>query len=118
MVTFRIQKAPARRDETLKSRLLKELPGIFMWVWSMSHSEMKAAFQSRGTIASVRNASVEVQLDADPTLRFVLETFPEGVEVILAGALYGRYKSGAKTMGISHIPTPTSANRSRRQRVW
>ena len=97
-VTFRINKPARRPDRSLKHQLHSELAGIFTWAWSMSEADMDQAFSTRGEIDSVAIASVEAQLDANPPLRFLIETYPTGAKTT-GKAIYKEYQDWCDANG-------------------
>ena len=97
-VTFKINNPVSRPDRSLKHQLQSELAGIFMWAWSMSEPDMDQAFSTRGDIDSVAAASVEAQLDANPALRFLIETYPTGAKTT-GQAIYKKYRDWCEANG-------------------
>ncbi len=102
IVPFHFPRAVAKPDTTLKARLLEEVAGIFWWAWGMSDDEMNQALRNRGAVDAVRVAAAEAALERDPILRFLLETFPDGIERIPAQALFEQWCAWAKAAGHEH----------------
>ncbi|MEO1004175.1 MAG: DUF3854 domain-containing protein [Cyanobacteria bacterium J06638_7] len=92
---------PARRDRTLKEKLLTELPGIFAWVWSMSLEEAIDALSTAAADAEILQAAIEAALNRNPKLRFLAEKYPEG-GAIEAGELFRQWKLWCLTEGHHH----------------
>ena len=99
IIAFRIANNPKKRDPTLKKRLIKEIPGIFQWCWSMTEQEMATAFKDRGRILSIQKATIDNLLESQPVLRFILETYPDGIASIAARDLYHKYQDWTKDTG-------------------
>ena len=99
MVTFRIKNQPARPDTELKSKLLKEVSGIFYWCWKMSKEEMTETLERRGEIKAIADASIENQLEHQPILKFLKDKFQDGESYIRASNLYEIYKKWCEEEG-------------------
>lgn len=91
VVPFRNQ--PQTIDIELGEKLRAELPGIFIWAWSVPPSEMKCRILCAGFINSVAQASIERFESNNPEFRFLSEVFPYGREGIKAGDLYQLYRT-------------------------
>ena len=97
LITFRIAKSVSakRKDVKLKATLIAEIAGIYQWAMSMSEAEMADAFDNSGQIESIRKASLDSRLDANPWLLFLMEVCPDGLAETQASTLYGMYKRWA-----------------------
>ena len=100
LVTFRIKNSPKKRDSSLKQKLQKEIAGIFQWCWTMGEQDMAEAFNNRGRIKSIQEATIENLLESRPVLRFLIETYQDGIESILGRNLYHEYRDWAKEVGL------------------
>lgn len=89
VVPFRHQ--PREVDTSLSSKFQEELPGIFAWCYSISREEMKGRLLSAGRIKAVAEASIERFEANNPEFRFIVDTFPEGMDSVKAGNLYQSY---------------------------
>nr|WP_228007220.1 DUF3854 domain-containing protein [Cyanobium sp. LEGE 06143] len=92
---------PARRDRTLKEKLLAELPGIFAWVWSMPLEEAIDAISTAAGDNEVLQAAIDAALNRNPKLRFLAEKYPEGGS-IEAGELFRQWKLWCLAEGHHH----------------
>ena len=92
IITFSIPFSVSNKDPHLKQKLMEELPGIYQWAMTMSEEEMAQAFASAGEVESLGAASVDAQLDANPWLQFLIETYPDGIREIPARNLYVRFR--------------------------
>ena len=72
-VTFPFNKTASKPDPYLKTKLLAEVEGIFQWFWKMDDNQMMQTLKNRGSIAAVREASIENQLENQPVLQFMFE---------------------------------------------
>lgn len=115
IVTFRFDKPVDSPDETLKARLLAEVPGIFWWAWSMPEAVMHETLRNRGQIAAIRDAAVDAALERDPVLRFLIERFPDGRDVISAADLYQEWGQWAREEG--HEPGSNTSFSRRAKKV-
>ncbi len=97
---------PKRRDPDLKRRIVAEAAGIFAWVYAMSQQKMEDALDGSGDVEASVAASVEHALERDPVVRFLLETYPDGIDRIGARDLFKgwctwcaevRHESGSET---------------------
>jgi len=75
-------------------------------VFAMTTDEMQMALANSGNVASSAAASIEHALERDPVMRFLLETYQEGIERIQARELFKawcswcaevRHESGSST---------------------
>jgi phage/plasmid-associated DNA primase len=89
---FSIAQSVQRKDPNLKAKLRAELPGILQWAWSLSLDQIGEAFDAAGRIASISEASIEAQLNANPWLKFLIEVYPDGINDIAAKKLFERYR--------------------------
>lgn len=92
---------PARRDRTLKEKLLAELPGIFAWVWSMPLEEAIDTLSTAAADNDVLQAAIDAALNRNPKLRFLAEKYPEDGSVE-AGELFRQWKLWCLTEGHHH----------------
>ena len=99
MVTFRIKNRPTEPDPELKDKLLMEVSGIFQWCWSMSQEDMLETFKRRGEVKAISEASIENQLENQPVLRFLIDSFPDGDKAIKGSTLYESYKTWCNDEG-------------------
>ena len=106
IITIPFDVEPSKRDPLLKRKIVEEAAGIFAWVFAMTTDEMNAALANSGTVQSSADASIEHALERDPVVRFLLETYPEGVDRIKARDLFKqwcgwcaevRHKTGSET---------------------
>ena len=97
LITFKIAESVSanRKDVKLKARLIAEIAGIYQWAMSMSEAEMADAFDNAGQIESIRKASLESRLEANPWLLFLMEVCPNGLAETQATTLYKMYKRWA-----------------------
>ena len=91
---------------TREDELFIRAAGIFAWVFAMTTDEMTAALANSGTVQSSADASIEHALERDPVVRFLLETYPEGIDRIQGRDLFKqwcgwcsevRHESGSET---------------------
>lgn len=99
IITFSIPFSVSKKDPHLKQKLMKELPGIYQWAMTMTEEDMAQAFASAGEVTSIGAASVDAQLDANPWLQFLIETYPYGIKALPASALYKRFKEWCEAEG-------------------
>ena len=92
VITFVIRESVKKKDYELKEKLIAEIPGIYWWAMSMPERDMARAFESAGEIDSIRQASLESRLDANPWLVWLMEVFPKGLEETQASILYGMFR--------------------------
>jgi putative DNA primase/helicase len=90
---------PKRRDPELKGRIVAEAAGIFAWVYAMSQQEMEDALANSGDVEASVAASVDHALERDPVVRFLLETYPDGIDRITARDLFKAWKSWCSDEG-------------------
>ena len=102
MVTFRINNSATNPDPRLKEKLLAEVSGIFQWCWSLSTEEMFEILKRRGEIKSITDASIQNQLDNQPILKFLIESFPSGAR-LKAFDLYERYQQWSNENGQRYV---------------
>ena len=62
------------------------------WAWSLSLDQIGTAFDDAGRIATISEASIEAQLNANPWLKFLIEVYPDGTNDIAAKKLFDRYR--------------------------
>ena len=96
VITFVIRESVQKKDYGLKEKLIAEISGIYWWAMSMPEPEMANAFEHAGEVDSVRQASLESRLEANPWLVWLLEAFPNGLEETQATTLYGMFKTWFK----------------------
>jgi len=108
IITFSIPFSVEKKDPHLKSKLMEELPGIYQWAMRMSEAEMAEAFRTAGEIDSLKQASIDAQLDANPWLRFLLEELPYGTQANGARRLHQHYVEWAEAQRMKGIYTETS----------
>ena len=53
---------------------------------------MAHAFEHAGAVDSIRQASLESRLDANPWIVWLMEVFPNGLKGTQASILYGMFK--------------------------
>ena len=99
IITFSIPFSVSKKDPHFKKKLMEELPGIYQWAMSMSEGEMAQAFASAGEVESLGAASVDAQLDANPWLQFLIDTYPDGINQISARNLYFLYRQWCEAEG-------------------
>ena len=92
VITFVIRESVKKKDYGLKEKLISEIAGIYWWAMSMPEPEMAHAFEHAGEVDSIRQATLESRLDANPWLVWLLEVFPNGLEETQASTLYGMFK--------------------------
>jgi len=92
VITFTIRESVRKKDYGLKEKLISEIAGIYWWAMSMPEPEMAHAFEHAGKIDSIRQASLESRLDANPWIVWLMEVFPNGLEETQASTLYGMFK--------------------------
>ena len=92
VITFVIRESVHRKDYGLKEKLIAEISGIYWWAMSMPEAQMAYAFEHAGEVDSIRQASLESRLDANPWLVWLMEVFPDGLEETQASTLYGMFK--------------------------
>ena len=92
VITFIIRESVKKKDYGLKEKLIGEIAGIYSWAMSMSEPEMAHAFEHAGEIDSIRQASLESRLDANPWIVWLMEVFPNGLGETQASTLYGMFK--------------------------
>lgn len=92
VITFVIRESVKKKDYGLKDKLIAEISGIYWWAMSMSEPEMARAFETAGGVDSIRQASLESRLDANPWLVWLMEVFPNGLEETQASILYGMFR--------------------------
>lgn len=106
IITIPFNVEPSERDPLLKRKIVNEAAGIFAWVFAMTTEEMTAALANSGTVASSAAASIEHALERDPVVRFLLETYSEGIDRINGRDLFKqwcgwcaevRHESGSET---------------------
>lgn len=88
IITIPFDVEPGKRDSLLKQKIVSEAAGIFAWVFLMTTDEMTSALADSGTIAASAEASIEHALERDPLVRFLIETYPEGIERIKGRELF------------------------------
>ena len=97
---------PKRRDPDLKRSIVAEAAGIFAWVYAMSQQEMEDTLAGSGDVEASVAASVDHALERDPVVRFLLETYADGIDRITARDLFSawcswcsseRYETGSNT---------------------
>ena len=115
ILTLSIAQSVQRKDSSLKAKLRAELPGILQWVWSLSIDQIREEFDAAGRIASISEASIEAQLDANPWLKFLLEVYPDGFNDIAAKKLFGRYREWCADEGRSGVLNQTNFGRKLRK---
>ena len=93
IITIPFDVEPSQRDPLLKQKIVAEAAGIFAWAYGMTTDDMTAALANSGTIQSSAAASIEHALERDPVVRFLLETYPEGVDRIKARDLFKQWCS-------------------------
>ena len=96
VITFVIRESVQKKDYGLKEKLISEISGIYWWAMSMPEPEMAYAFEHAGEVDSVRQASLESRLEANPWLVWLLEALPNGLEETQATTLYGMFKTWFK----------------------
>ena len=92
VITFVIRESVKKKDYGLKEKLIAEIAGIYWWAMSMSEHEMAHAFEHAGDVDSIRQASLESRLDANPWLVWLLDVFPNGLQETQASTLYGMFR--------------------------
>ena len=92
VITFVIRESVKKKDYGLKEKLIEEIAGIYWWAMSMSEPEMAHAFEHAGEVDSIRQASLESRLDANPWLVWLMEVFPNGLKETQASILYGMFR--------------------------
>ena len=97
VITFVIRESVKKKDYGLKEKLIAEIAGIYWWAMSMSEPEMAHAFEHAGEVDSIRQASLESRLDANPWIVWLMEVFPNGLKEIQASILYGMFKTWFKS---------------------
>ena len=115
IITFSIPFSVENKDPHLKGKLMAELPGIYQWAMGMSEAEMAEAFRTAGEIDSLKEASVDAQLDANPWLRFLLEVLPDGFKAYPALKLHQRYVEWAEAQRMKGIYTLTTFGKKLRR---
>ena len=93
IITIPFDVEPSQRDPLLKQKIVAEAAGIFAWVYAMNTDEMTAALANSGTVESSAAASVEHALERDPVVRFLLETYPDGIDRIQGKDLFKQWCS-------------------------
>lgn len=93
VITFVIRESVKKKDYGLKEKLIAEISGIYWWAMSMPEHEMAHAFEHAGIIDSIRQASLESRLDANPWIVWLMEVFPNGLEETQASTLYRMFKT-------------------------
>lgn len=93
VITFVIRESVKTKDYGLKEKLIAEISGVYWWAMSMSEPEMAHAFEHAGKIDSIRQASLESRLDANPWIVWLMEVFPNGLKETQASTLYGMFKA-------------------------
>ena len=88
IITIPFDVEPSNRDPLLKRKIVSEAAGIFSWVFAMTTDEMQMALANSGNVASSAAASIEHALERDPLMRFLIETYPEGIERIQGRELF------------------------------
>ena len=73
-------------------KAVAEIAGIYWWAMSMSEPEMAYAFEHAGDVDSIRQASLESRLDANPWLVWLMDVFPNGLQETQASTLYGMFR--------------------------
>jgi putative DNA primase/helicase len=106
IITIPFDVEPGKRDPLLKQKIVLEAAGIFAWVFAMTTDEMTSALANSGNVASSAAASIEHALERDPVVRFLMESYPEGIDRIQARDLFKtwcswcsevRHESGSET---------------------
>ena len=106
IITIPFDVEPSKRDPLLKRKIVEEAAGIFAWVFAMTTDEMTAALANSGTVAASASASIDHALERDPVVRFLMETYPEGIDRIQGRDLFKqwcgwcsevRHESGSET---------------------
>ena len=115
IITFSIPFSVEKKDPHLKSKLMAELPGIYQWAMGMSEAEMAEAFRTAGEIDSLKDASVDAQLVANPWLRFLLDELPDGVQAHPARKLHQRYVRWCEEQRMRGIYSETSFGKKLRR---
>jgi putative DNA primase/helicase len=82
---------PRRRDPLLKEKITAEAAGIFAWVYAMTADEMTSALANSGGVDASVAASVEHALERDPVVRFLIETYSDGIDRIAARDLFSAW---------------------------
>ena len=88
IITIPFDAEPSKRDPQLKRKIVDEAAGIFAWVYAMTTDEMTSALANSGNVVSSAAASIEHALERDPLVRFLIETYPEGIERIKGRELF------------------------------
>jgi hypothetical protein len=115
IITLSIPFSVEKKDPHLKSKLMAELPGIYQWAMGMTEIEMAEAFSTAGEIDSLRQGSIDAQLDANPWLRFLVDEFPYGTKNHGARLLHKRYVEWAEAQRMKGIYTETSFGKKLRR---
>jgi putative DNA primase/helicase len=106
IITIPFDVTPKRKEPSLKAAIISEVAGIFNWVWSMNEMDMYDVLSSAGSVSSSAKASIDSAIDREPILRFLIETYPDGVEMLPATDLFQswcrwcaceRHESGSNT---------------------
>jgi putative DNA primase/helicase len=115
IITFSIPFSVEKKDPHLKTKLMAELPGIYQWAMGMTEADMAEAFSTAGEIDSLRQGSIDAQLDANPWLRFLVDEFPYGTKNHGARLLHKRYVEWAEAQRMKGIYTETSFGKKLRR---
>ena len=92
----------SQRDPYLSSKLQTELPGIFLWAWTMENQTMMDLLLQPNKIERIREANQERQEYSNPELNFLQEFSPNGGEY-QPSFLYSEYREWCKTNGYQNM---------------